>query len=56
MNDLCNILDLGVDPEDLSPLPRPGKWDQPLNVAEIGLYCGQNQGKGENNTKTLIFS
>ena len=39
--DLCNIMGLDVDPEDASPLPRPGQWDQPLTAVEATIFCGR---------------
>ena len=38
--DLCNILGVDVDPDDLSPLPVPGQWDKPLTDREALIFCG----------------
>ena len=38
---LCNMMGLDIDPEDMSPLPRPGRWDQPLNAVEASIFCGR---------------
>ena len=37
---LCNNAQQNIDPEDIGPLPRPGRWDQPIKEAEVALWCG----------------
>ena len=41
--DLCNILDVDIDPDDVNPLPPPGQWDKPLSDAEAAIFCGPAQ-------------
>ena len=38
--DLCNNREEPIDPEDVGPLPRPGRWDRPLTEIQTKLYCG----------------
>ena len=38
--DNCNNFAVSLDPEDIGVLPRPGRWDIPLDPVEQELYCG----------------
>ena len=36
----CNGFSVSLDAEDVGPLPRPGRWDVPLNDVQQQLFCG----------------
>ena len=36
----CNGFSVTLDAEDVGPLPRPGRWDIPLNDVQQQLFCG----------------
>ena len=36
---LCNIFGVDVNPDDISPLPRPGQWNKPLTLQDRDRQC-----------------